>query len=135
MANGDKKETKEASEENGKKAEKASKESQEKSRFQEILAYIEKTDLEYVYFEKSDVKISMRRSGVAPSEQKYAISQTDSQKEEIAADTKLTDIATQLYGQAKRAGDGEMDEEEAGPSKKTAHPVTGSRRAARGGKA
>jgi len=102
MANGDKKETKETSEENGKKAEKAFKESLEKSRFQEILAYIEKTDLEYVYFEKSDVKISMRRSGVAPSEQKYSISQTDAQKEEIAAPT-TSSIRSPIVGRFHRS--------------------------------
>ena len=39
---------------------------EQKDRFQEILSYIETTDLEYVLIEKNGVKISFRRSGVRP---------------------------------------------------------------------
>ncbi len=54
----------------------------------------------------------------------------ETEEEEKAADTKLTDIATGLMGQAGRA---EMPEEEGGgPSRKSTHSGTSSRRAARG---
>jgi len=54
----------------------------------------------------------------------------ETEEEESAADTKLTEIATGLLGQAKslQAGDGG----ETGRSRKSTQPVVGSRRAARG---
>ena len=54
----------------------------------------------------------------------------ETEEEEKAADTKLSDIATGLLGQAGSAT--EMDEEETGPSRKSTQPGAGSRRAARG---
>jgi ferritin-like metal-binding protein YciE len=55
----------------------------------------------------------------------------ETEEEEKAADTKLTEIATDLLGQSSSIDDME-EEEEAGPSKKSAPPVTGRRRVARG---
>jgi len=56
----------------------------------------------------------------------------ETEEEEKAADTKLTDIASELLGQAE-AGNGEgLDEGEAGQSRRATHPGTRSRRAARG---
>jgi len=54
----------------------------------------------------------------------------ETEDEEKAADTKLTEIAIDLMGQSSSME--EMEEEEAGPSKKSTHPVTGRRRVARG---
>jgi len=56
----------------------------------------------------------------------------ETEEEEIAADSKLTDIAEDLMIHANTAQG--MDEDETEPSRKSAHPVAGSRRAARGGK-
>jgi ferritin-like metal-binding protein YciE len=54
----------------------------------------------------------------------------ETEEEEKAADTKLTDIATDLMGQAQRSQ--ETDSEEAGPSRKSTQTQPGRRRAARG---
>jgi ferritin-like metal-binding protein YciE len=54
----------------------------------------------------------------------------ETEDEEKAADTKLTEIAIDLLGQSSNME--EMEEEEAGPSKKSTHPMTGRRRVARG---
>lgn len=55
----------------------------------------------------------------------------ETKEEEKAADTKLTDIATELMGQAGSAT--EIEEEEASPSRKSTQPGSPrSRRAARG---
>jgi ferritin-like metal-binding protein YciE len=54
----------------------------------------------------------------------------ETEEEESAADTKLTEIATGLLGQAKSLQAG--DEGETGRSRKSTQPVVGSRRAARG---
>jgi ferritin-like metal-binding protein YciE len=53
----------------------------------------------------------------------------ETEEEEKAADSKLTEIATGLMGQTVSATD---LEEENGPPRKSTQPVTGSRRAARG---
>ena len=50
--------------ENGEKKENPAN-SAEKSRFKEIIAYIEKTDLEYVQIEKDGTKLSFKRSGTS----------------------------------------------------------------------
>jgi len=54
----------------------------------------------------------------------------ETEEEEKAADSKLTEIATGLLGHASTAED--MDQEENGPPRKSTRPITGSRRAARG---
>ena len=61
---------------------KEAKENLDKSRFQEILAYIETTDLEYVLLQKGETKISFRRSGVV--ETKSAVSSEDKTPQEEA---------------------------------------------------
>jgi ferritin-like metal-binding protein YciE len=53
----------------------------------------------------------------------------ETEDEEKAADTRLTEIAIDLLGQSSEM---EMGEEEAEPSKKSTHPVTSRRRVARG---
>jgi len=54
----------------------------------------------------------------------------ETEEEEKAADSKLTEIAAGLLGHASSAED--MDQEDIGPSRKSTQPVTGSRRTARG---
>ena len=58
----------------------------------------------------------------------------ETEEEEKAADTKLTDIATELMGQVESADSSEEEEEESTrPTKKSAQPGAGSaRKAARG---
>ena len=55
----------------------------------------------------------------------------ETEDEEKAADTKLTDIAMDLLGQSSSMEEMEEDEE-AGPAKKSTQPMTGKRRTARG---
>ena len=57
----------------------------------------------------------------------------ETEEEEKAADTKLTDIATELLGQAGSAMESdEREEDEARPAKKSTKAGAGSRRAAQG---
>jgi ferritin-like metal-binding protein YciE len=60
----------------------------------------------------------------------------ETEEEEKAADSRLTEIAIDLLGQASSAADAaedgeDMDHEENAPPRKSTQPVTGSRRAAR----
>jgi hypothetical protein len=57
----------------------------------------------------------------------------ETEEEEKAADSRLTEIAIDLLGQASIAADAgeDMDQEENAPPRKSTQPVTGSRRAAR----
>ena len=60
----------------------------------------------------------------------------ETEEEEKAADSRLTEIAIDLLGQASTAADAaedgeDMDQDENAPPRKSTQPVTGSRRAAR----
>ena len=68
----------------------------EKDQFKEILAYIEKTDLEYVQIEKDGRKLSLRRSGSGIPVSKLA--QPAQVKEDETASPKLFSIRSPIVG-------------------------------------
>lgn len=67
-----------------------------KSCFQDLLAYVGNTDLEFVNIEKDGCKVMFRRSGVAPAQAAQAI---ESQAQEAAQETnKFASIRSPIVG-------------------------------------